>query len=260
MGTQKTQNDGKTTVAESPRLRVLFCISEAQPFAAAGGLGEVGGSLPKALTGIDVRVVLPLYQSISADVRKKCTNLGHIYINFAYRQEYCGVFEYKHEGTTIYFIDNEKYFKRDNIYGYEDDGERFAFFSKAVLDSIQLTNFKPDIIHANDWHTAAAIIYLKTAYRDAKAYNKIKTLFTVHNIKFQGRFPYSFMTDVMNLDFKFKDLLEYGNQINLVKAAIQCADMVNTVSPTYAEEIKITEQNLGLGNCVGILNGIDYKF
>lgn len=251
--------------------KVLFCISEAQPYAASGGLGEVGGSLPKAISesaAADVRVILPLYQVISSDVRKKCKHLGSMEIEFARRQVYCGVFEYKEHGITYYFIDNEDYFKRDKLYGYEDDCERFAFFAKACIDSITLTGFKPDIVHANDWHAGLAIVYLKTLYKGVKDLAKIKTLFTIHNINFQGKAPYTFMTDILGLDYRYKSILEYDNQINFVKAAIVCADWVNTVSPTYADELKTTEFAMGLQNCIyenahklsGILNGIDYKF
>jgi len=252
------------------QLKVLFCISEVQPFAATGGLGEVGGGLPKALTtaGVDIRVMTPMYKSVTDEVRKKCTFLGHVSVSFAYRQEYCGVFEYKTDGVIYYFIDNEKYFKRDSVYGYFDDGERFAFFSKAILDTMELTSFRPDVLHANDWHTAAAVILLKTVYAEHKTFSKIKTLFTIHNINFQGKFPHSFMTDVLNMDYKYKNLLDFDGHVNLVKGAIECADMVNTVSPTYAEEIKTPEFAMGLESVIhknafklsGILNSIDYKF
>ena len=262
-------NLDKDSIGEAKKLKVLFCISEAQPYAATRGLGEVGGSLPKALVdSVDVRVIMPLYQVVSADVRKKFKFLGSINIPFAQREEYCGVFEYVSDSINYYFIDNEKYFKRDNLYGYDDDGERFAFFSKAILESMKLTNFKPDILHANDWHTAGSIVYLKTLYSEVKQLSKIKALFTLHNINFQGKFSYNFMTDIMNIDVKYKKILEYADQINLVKGAIECSDMFNTVSPTYAEEIKTPEFAMGLENCIrenahklsGILNGIDCKF
>ena len=253
-------------------IRVLFLSSEVRPYAASGGLGEVGGSLPIAVkenvAGIDIRVMMPLYQRVSSEVREKCKFLGHMDINFAWRTEYCGVFELKENNITYYFIDNEKYFKRDNLYGYFDDGERFAFFSKACIDSMRLTGFKPDIIQANDWQTALSIVYLKTAYKDVKELAKIKTLFTIHNLNFQGKFDYKFMTEVLALDYRYKNLLENAGEINLVKAAIECADMFNTVSPTYAREIQTTEFALGLENCinanakklVGIQNGIDYNY
>jgi len=262
----------KPVAKQADVLKVLFCISEAQPHAASGGLGEVGGSLPKAIKAdcptTDFRVILPLYQVVSSEVRNKFKFLGSTEIDFAKRKEYCGVFEYKENQITYYFIDNEKYFKRDNLYGYADDGERFAFFSKACIDTIKITSFKPDIVHANDWHTGLAIVYLKTLYKDAREYAKIKTLFTIHNINYQGKLPYSFMTDILGLDYRYKGILEYDGQINFVKAAIVCADWINTVSPTYAEELKTSEFAMGLESCIyehkhkltGILNGIDYKF
>lgn len=262
----------KSAGAHDGGLKVLFCISEAQPHAASGGLGEVGGSLPKAIKAdspdTDIRVVLPLYYVVPSDVRKKFKFLGSTEIEFAKRKEYCGVFEYKENQIIYYFIDNEKYFKRDSLYGYSDDAERFAFLSKACIDTLKITDFKPDIVHANDWHTGLAIVYLKTLYKDVKEYSKIKTLFTIHNINYQGKVPYSFMTDVLGLDYRYKNILEYNGQINFCKAAITCADWINTVSPTYAEELKSSEFAMGLENCIyenahkltGILNGVDYKF
>jgi len=275
----KTADSRQQTAAKEEKeesgngnLKVLFCVSEAQPYASSGGLGEVGGSLPKALqasaSNVDVRVVTPLYGHVCSDVRKRFKFLGHFMMQFAWREEYCGVFELKCENITTYFIDNEKYFKRDNLYGYEDDGERFAFFSKACIDSMKLTGFKPDIIHAHDWQSALTVVYLKTLYKDNKDYTKVKTIFTLHNINYQGKFPYEFINNILTLDYKYKNLLEYAGQVNLVKAAIECCDLVNTVSPTYAEEIKTSEFAIGLETCIyenaqkltGIMNGIDYKF
>jgi len=261
-----------TPATGSGPIKVLFCISEAQPYAATGGLGEVGGSLPKAIVAdskcVDIRVMIPLYQVVGSDVRKKFKFLGSTEIEFAKHKEYCGVLEYKEGPITYYFIDNEKYFRREKLYGYEDDYERFAFFSKACIDTFKITGFKPDIVHANDWHSGLAIVYLKTLYKDVKEFAKIKTLFTIHNINYQGKVPYNFMTEILGLDYRQKSILEYNNQINFVKAAITCADWVNTVSPTYAEELKTSEFAMGLDNCIyenahklnGILNGIDYKY
>lgn len=273
---KKTAAPARATRAEAGTvnngLKVLFCISEAQPHAASGGLGEVGGSLPKAIKAdspnTDIRVVLPLYQVVASETRKNFKFLGSMEIDFARTKEYCGVFEYKENQIIYYFLDNEKYFKRDNLYGYADDAERFAFFSKACIDTLKITGFKPDIVHANDWHAGLAIVYLKTVYKDIKEYSKIKTLFTIHNINYQGKVPYSFMTDILGLDYRHKGTLEYNGQINFCKAAITCADWVNTVSPTYAEELKTSDFAMGLESCIyenahklnGILNGIDYKF
>ena len=263
----------KDTPAKIPnsKLKVLFCISEALPFSATGGLGEVGGSLPKAITeassSVDIRVIIPLYGSVPSEVRKKMAFLGSTYVNIGGRGQYCGVFELSANGLTYYFIDNEMYFKRDNIYGYNDDGERFAFFSRAILDTINITGFKPSLIHANDWQTALVIIYLKTIYGGLKDFSKIKTLFTIHNLNYQGRFNHSYLNDIFGIDYKYKDLLDYSNELNLVKAAIESCDMFNAVSNTYAQEIQTPEFSCGLQSCisrnayklVGILNGIDYK-
>jgi len=265
--TKTSANDAaKATRCKS--LKILFCISEAQPFVATGGLGEVGGSLPRAIGSMaDIRVILPLYSTISSELRKKFTFLGAIDIDFAWRKEYMGIFTYKTNNVTYYFVDNEKYFKRDRIYGYDDDGERFAYFSKAIIDSAQITGFRPDIVHANDWHTALSIVYLKTAYAEVKEFAKTRTLFTIHNMNYQGKYPYDFF-NILCLDYKFKNLLEYDGQINLVKGAIECSDMFSTVSPSYAEEMKSLRFAVGLEICinnnaqklVGILNGIDYKY
>lgn len=255
----------------SAGLKILFCISEVQPFARSGGLSEIGSSLPKSIKTVspntDIRVILPLYKTVSTEVRQKFEFLGSIEIEIAKRLEYCGIYEYKENNVTYYFVDNEMYFRRDALYDYSDDYERFAFFSRACLDSVKLTGFRPDILHANDWHTALAIVYLKTLYKDKKEYSKIKALFTIHSLEIQGWAQYSFMTDVLGLDYRYKSILEYDGQINFVKAAIVCADWINTVSPTYAHEVKTTALANGLGSCIrenahkftGILNGIDYE-
>lgn len=267
--TKETTSAPKT----EQKLKILFCVSEAQPFAATGGLGEVGGSLPKAIKEsagdlIDIRVMLPLYQVVSSETRRKFTFLGNMNIDIGHRSEYCGVFELKEHNIIYYFLDNEKYFKRNNLYGYDDDGERFAFFSKACLDTITITDFKPDILHANDWQTAMAIVYLKTLLSDVKEFAKIKTLFTLHNLNYQGKISFDSISNALGLDYRHRTILEYSGEANLVKAAIQCCDMFNAVSPTYAEEIKQPGLASGLDNCiqenahklVGILNGIDYNF
>ena len=255
------------------KVKVLFCISEAQPYCATGGLGEVGGSLPKAFGkycegDVDIRVMVPLYQVVASEVRKKMKFLGHTNVNIYSQSEYCGVFELREHGIVYYFLDNERFFKRDMLYGFDDDNQRFAFFSKACLDTFGLTGFIPDIIHANDWHTALSVVYLKTIYAEHKVFSKVKSVFTLHNINFQGNCEYSNLLDVFGLDYKYKNVLEYNGQLNLVKGAIDCCDMYNTVSPNYAEEIKTSTFGMGLEECVnrnahklsGILNGIDYDF
>ena len=252
--------------------KILFVSSEAQPFCATGGLADVCGSLPKEIKKLrksfDIRVVLPLYSNISNYYRQNFKFIGSMYVTLSWRKEYCGVFEYELDGVKFYFIDNEQYFKRDGgVYGYYDDGERFAFFSKSILEILPLIDFFPDIIHANDWETALVPVYLKTAFWDEK-YHKIRTILTIHNIQYQGRFDRNILVDVLGIDEKFSGLLTFDNDVNIIKAGIICADKLTTVSESYAEEIKEPEFGGGLHNIVrendykltGILNGIDYDF
>lgn len=254
----------------SKKVNVLFCVSEAQPYCATGGLGEVGGSLPRAVAknckNVDLRVVLPLYEKVNSDVRAKMKFLGNTKISWG--DEYCGIFQLKENGVTYYFIDNEKFFKRENLYGYDDDAQRFAFYARACLETFNITKFKPDIIHSHDWHTALVVVYLKLLYSAGADWSKIRSIFTLHNINYQGKFPFTYLHDVFGIPYEHKAVLEYDLQINLVKAAIECSDVFSTVSPTYAEEIKTPMFAMGLESCVndnahkltGILNGIDYDY
>ena len=252
--------------------QVLFVASEAQPFCATGGLADVCGSLPKEIKredpSIDIRTIIPLYSNIPYCFRKDFKYIGHIYVTLSWRKEYCGVFEYDYEGIKYYFIDNEKYFKRDGgEYGYFDDGERFSFFSRSVLEILPTINFFPDIIHVNDWQAALVPTYLKTSNWDWR-YDKIKTILTIHNIMYQGRFGKQILTDVLGIDQKYAGIITYDNDVNILKGAIVTADKIITVSPTYAEEIKTPEHGGGLNEIVkqnayklrGILNGLDYDF
>jgi len=254
------------------RKKVLLVSSEVQPFCATGGLADVCGSLPKAIRKkcpeIDIRVILPLYSSISKEVRDELKFIGFHYTTLAWRREYCGVFKLVKDNITFYFLDNERYFKRDyGLYGYYDDAERFAFFSKSVLEILPLINFFPDIIHTNDWETALVPVYLKTAYFDDR-YKGIRTVLTIHNIEYQGRFGQEVLVDVLGIDKRFKNLLTYDNDINILKAGIVCTDKLTTVSPSYAQEIKTPEYGSGLHAIInensykllGIINGIDYDF
>jgi starch synthase len=252
--------------------KVLFVASEAQPFCATGGLADVCGSLPKEIKredpSIDIRTIIPLYSNIPYCFRKDFKYIGHIYVTLSWRKEYCGVFEYDYEGVKYYFIDNEKYFKRDGgEYGYLDDGERFAFFSRSVLEILPTIDFFPDVIHVNDWQSALIPTYLKTSSWDWR-YDKIKTILTIHNILYQGRFGSQILTDVLGIDKKYSGILMYDGDVNILKGAIVTADKVTTVSPSYAEEIKTPEHSGGLAGIVnenayklkGILNGLDYDF
>ena len=251
--------------------KILFAGAEAMPFAATGGLGDVLGSLPAALaqTGnADVRVVLPLYAAVSEDWRKKMKQEAVFYVKLAWREQYCGVFSLQHNGVTYYFIDNEYYFKRPSLYGFFDDGERYAYFCMAVMEMMTRLDFFPDVLHAHDWQAALTVVYLNCLYRQRKGYGDIRTVFTIHNIEYQGIYDFSILGDVFALGENEHSLMEYGGCINLMKAAIQCADRVSTVSPRYAEEICTPAYAHRLDSCLnanahklcGILNGIDYDY
>ena len=275
--TKKAESTTKTTKKSTEkaveiRKKILYVASEAQPFCATGGLADVCGSLPKEIKkndpSIDIRTIIPLYSNIPNCFRKDFKFIGHIYVTLSWRKEYAGVFEYDYEGVKYYFIDNEKYFKRDGgEYGYFDDAERFAFFSRSVLEILPTIDFFPDIIHVNDWQSALIPTYLKTENWDER-YQNIKTILTIHNIIFQGRYGKQILTDVLGIDQKFDNLLDCDGDVNILKAAIMTCDKFTTVSPTYAEEIKTQEFSHGLSSIVkanegklkGILNGLDYDF
>ena len=248
-------------------MKVCFIAAEAAPFVKVGGLGDVIGSLPKALRqlGVDARVVLPLYSSIDRE-RFGLKYKAYQFVDLGWRHSYCGIFETEVDGVPCYFIDNEQYFNRDSIYGQIDDGERFAFFSKAALEILPALDFKPDVVNVNDWHTALSVIYLDVLKsREAEFYKDMKSVLSIHNIEFQGRFnPYE-MGNLFGLENKYFDALIYNGDVNLMKGAIQLADRVNTVSETYAREILDPYFSYGLdkiltveqGKLRGILNGID---
>ena len=250
------------------KIKVLFAASEAAPYIATGGLGEVAGSLPKALAEkykdkIDIRIVLPLYQGIWN--RNDFEFIGKTSVPLAWRQQYCGVFKKKLNNLTYYFIDNEYYFKRSECYGHFDDGERFAFFSKAVLYILPMIEFMPDIVHANDWQTSLVATYLTTKYSNYRDYKNIKSIITVHNIEYQGIFDLAIAEDVFDLHGKEKGIVEYNGVINLLKGAMETSHLISTVSESYSKEIfddyyakglaKIIEKNSS--KIRGILNGID---
>ena len=249
-------------------MKVLFASSEAYPFAMSGGLADVAGALPKALRKrlVGCRIVMPLYSCIPDELREKMNFICSITVSVAWRRQYCGIFEAHMDGVIYYFIDNQYYFKRDGLYGHYDDAERFAFFSRAVLDIIPHIGFTPDIIHCNDWQTAMVPVYLDTIYRDNDIYRNIKTVFTIHNIQYQGKYGHELTGDVLGLPYESESLVEYDGCVNLMKGAIQCADKVTTVSPTYAREILEPYYSNGLDNILkqftykltGIVNGIDY--
>ena len=253
--------------------KILFIGAEAMPFAATGGLGDVLGSLPTAIVQAsegeaDVRVVLPLHGAVGEQWRSQMKLEAEYELPLSWRKQYCGVYSLVKDGVTYYFIDNEYYFKRDKLYGSYDDGERFAFFSKAAIDMLGVVGFYPDIIHAHDWQAALSLIYLDRKYRQIEGYENIKTVFTIHNIEYQGKYDFFILGDVFELSENDRDIVEYDGCINLMKGAIVCANTVSTVSPRYAQEIRSAEYAHGLESVLeensyklcGILNGIDYVY
>ena len=248
-------------------MKVLYAASECVPFATSGGLAEVAGSLPKALVehGVDCRVVLPLYGDIKDEYRRAMKFLGCFSVSVAWREQYCGVLSLERDGVTYYFIDNEYYFKRSGLYGYYDDAERFAFFSRAVLEMIRNIEWHPDILHANDWQTALANVYINKFYRQDPIYAGIKTLFTIHNIQYQGKYGMEILEDVLGISHEDGSVLELDGCVNFMKGAIESSDKVSTVSPTYAREILDPWFAHGLDGLLrdrqyklcGILNGIN---
>ncbi|MCI8649414.1 MAG: glycogen synthase GlgA [Anaerotruncus sp.] len=249
-------------------MKILYVASEATPFIATGGLADVAGSLPRAIRSRQhaCRVVIPLYSAIKPELREKMKFVCNFYVPLGWRNQYCGVFEATSNGVKYYFIDNEYYFKRDGgIYGFYDDAERFAFFSKAVCEMIQHIEFDPDIVHCNDWQTAMVPVYLNMFYRDIEKYRNVKTIFTIHNIQYQGKYGMEIATDVLGLPYYAAPTMMYDGCLNMMKAAIEVSDYVTTVSPTYAQEITDPWFSHGLDRLLranqhkltGILNGID---
>lgn len=249
-------------------MKILYVSSEAKPFASAGGLGDVAGSLPAAIRthGVACRVVMPLYSQIDEQWRSKMKFLCHFQVSVGWRSQYCGVFSYNHNGVIYYFLDNEYYFKREGLYGFYDDAERFAFFSRAVLDMLQHIDFMPEIIHCNDWETALTPVYLDLFYRYDQKYAHIKTVYTIHNVQYQGVYGFEILEDLLGIPQYAKNLMEYDGKLNMTKAAIEVASKVTTVSPTYAAELLDPWYSHGLDRelshhtykTCGILNGIDY--
>ena len=250
-------------------MNILFATSECAPFIKTGGLADVAGALPKALArdGHDVRVILPLYEGIGEEWRCQMTYLQCFHITLAWRTPYCGLFELKRDGVTYWFVDNEYYFKRSNIYGHYDDGERFAYFSRAVVESMGHLDWHPDVLHCNDWQTALVPIYLlEERHRTPQLYDT-KSVFTIHNIEYQGRYGSQTLKDLFGLNAGYLNphMLEYHGDVNLMKGAIYAADYVTTVSPTYADELQYSFYAHGLEGVItdnrhklrGILNGID---
>ena len=251
-------------------MKVLYVASEAVPFVKTGGLADVAGSLPKALLkeDVDIRVIMPKYGAIG---KEYIDSMEHVYdgeLEVAWRSKYIGLDKLVLENVTYYFVDNQEYFNREGFYGYDDDAERFSFFSRAVLNLLPAMDFWPDVIHTNDWHAGLVNVFLKLEHMEDERYQNIKTLYTIHNLKYQGVFPKDIMPDVLGLDWKYFNNgdLEFFDAVNFMKGGIIYADYVSTVSKTYAKEIQYEyfgEHLDGLlrsrkDDLFGIVNGIDY--
>ena len=252
-------------------MKILYATSEAVPFCKTGGLADVAGSLPPALAeqGAEVAVVLPLYQRVKERFGSQLKFECYDFVDLAWRHSYCGLFSLEKDGVTWYFLDNEQYFNRPDLYGYIDDGERFGFFSRAIVRMLPHFKFWPEVIHCNDWQTALVPIYLKDDGVREDRYRSIKTALTIHNIEYQGRFGMQTLGDLFGLDHGWADdgTIIMDGDVNLMKGAILCADAVNAVSPTYANELKMSYFAHRLENIMrrceyklsGVLNGIDMK-
>jgi len=253
-------------------VKILFAVSECGPFAKSGGLADVAGSLPKELKclGTDVRVILPKYGTISEEFKQQMKKIKEFTVSVGWRNQFCGIEELTHQGITYYFVDNEYYFKREGLYGYFDDGERFAFLNRAILEAIAELDFYPDVLHCHDWHTAMIPYLLRTEYYKRKGYGLIKTVFTIHNLQFQGVFPKEVLGDLLGLDYQSfqSGHLEFFGNVNFMKGGLVAADKITTVSPTYKEEIQSPAYGEKLDgllrarneDLIGILNGIDEDF
>ncbi len=256
----------------SKKMQIVFASAECAPFVKTGGLGDVAGSLPAALVraGAEVIVMVPKYATIKDEYKAQMEHFSDFYVNLGWRNEYCGLEKLEHDGVTYMFIDNERYFARDYPYGFFDDGERFAFFSKAITESLQHlpAGFECDILHCNDWQTALAPVFLREFYQGLPLYDRVKTVFSIHNVAFQGQFSDTVMEDILgvaHIPAAASQLRCDACSINYMLGALRYADAITTVSPTYANEIQTPEFGEGLDGVLrersyalqGILNGID---
>ncbi len=242
-------------------MKILFVASEAAPFLKTGGLADVAHSLPKALkkAGTDIRVIIPKYGKISDEFKEQMDHIAEFTVPVGWRNQYCGLDHLKYDGIDFYFMDNEYYFKRNEPYGHYDDGEIFAFFSRGVLEAIKhMDNFIPEVIHCNDWHTGMIPVFLEAFYRYDIRFQNIKTIFTIHNLRYQGIFSKTILTELLGLDYSYftEDKLKYYDAVSFMKGGIIYSDIVTTVSETYADEIRTPYYGENLD---GLLNGISYK-
>lgn len=256
----------------SKKMQIVFASAECAPFVKTGGLGDVAGSLPAALVraGAEVIVMVPKYATIKDEYKAQMEHFSDFYVSLGWRNEYCGLEKLEHDGVTYMFIDNERYFARDYPYGFFDDGERFAFFSKAITESLQYlpAGFECDILHCNDWQTALAPVFLREFYQGLPLYDRVKTVFSIHNVAFQGQFSDTVMEDILgvaHIPAAASQLRCDACSVNYMLGALRYADAITTVSPTYANEIQTPEFGEGLDGVLrersyalqGILNGID---
>ncbi|MBE6053490.1 MAG: glycogen synthase GlgA [Clostridium sartagoforme] len=252
-------------------MNILFVASEAHPLIKTGGLGDVIGALPASLKelGVDARVVIPNYRDIKDEVKKNFKYIDNFIVKVGWREQYCGILEYVYEGVKFYLLDNEYYFKRSGLYGYYDDGERYAFFSRAVLEFVKNINWTPDILHCNDWQTAMVPVLHKLEYIKEDKFKKIKSILSIHNLFFKGMFSPDVLPELFGYDYEafLNGSLEHNGGLSFLKGGINYSDKVTTVSKTYSMEIKTPEYGEGLEGLLeyrnnfleGIVNGIDYK-
>ena len=258
-------------MSEDNCLNILFVSAECLPFCANGGVSDMCYALSKYISKNekhDVRVVLPYYTLIPEEYKSKFKLAGERTVELTWRKEYCGIYEFKKDNITYYFIDNKRYFDREKMFGYDDDIERFSFFSKAVLDMFPIVSFFPDIIHTNDWQSSMVCTFLKTLEWQNPKYERMKTVFNVHNLIYQGKTNFGIVKDLLGIDDRFAYLFDFYGEANITKASLLCTDKIVTVSESYMDEILYTDKGYGLQNVLeqckhklsGITNGIDYEF
>lgn len=253
-------------------MKILYVASEANPFVASGGLADVIGALPKnvakAQSDVSCEVILPLYSKIKKEYKDKMEKVIDLEFRLSWRNTGASIYKVENDGVTCYFVENHYYFDRENLYGEFDDAERFAFFSMAVIEFMLKTGNIPDILHANDWQTALTVIYLKTKYAHIETLRGIRTVYTIHNIEYQGKFDPFILGDVFALENDYYGIVEFDGCINLMKGALVVSDYITTVSPHYAEELRYEYFAFGLQDIIsavsskmsGVINGIDYDY
>lgn len=258
-------------MSEDNNLNILFVSAECLPFCANGGVADMSYALSKYLSknpNLDVRVVLPYYSSIPEAYKSKFKLSGERTIELSWRKEYCGIYEFEKDNITYYFIDNKRYFDREKLFGYDDDVERFSYFSKAMLDMFPIINFYPDIIHSHDWQSSMVCTFLKILEWSNPKYEHIKTVLNIHNLIYQGKNNFAIVKDLLGVEDKFAYLFDFFGEANIMKASMLCSDRIVAVSKNYMDEILNSYKGFGLQNVLkqckyklfGINNGIDYEY